>query len=604
MIAFRGAERRVFWAAGLAVLILGGCDLVTQPAGNADTFIAAAEKELAELSEAASHAEWVRATYINYDTNWLSTEANERYLQRTAALAKEAAGYADSAGVSPETARKLELLRRQLTLAPPSRDGAAAELSKIGTELDEKYSAAKFTVAGKQLRLDDASQEMKVSRDPKRLQALWEGWHSISPPMREQYAKMVGIANEGARELGYADTGAMWRSKYDMPADDFAKKTDALWEQVRPLYTELHCYVRAKLSERYGADVQPETGSIRADLLGNMWAQQWDGIYDIVAPRGLPGPGYDLTRNLVAQKYTPERMVRTGEGFFTSLGFAPLPQTFWERSMITRPRDREVVCHASAWNVDNVDDLRIKMCTLVNDEDFQTIHHELGHSFYQRAYNKQPFLFREGANDGFHEAIGDMQQLSITPDYLKKIGLISAAPPPSADIALLLQRAMDKVAFLPFGLLVDKWRWQVFSGQVSPAQYNEAWWRLRQQYQGIAPPGPRPADAFDPGAKYHVPGNTPYMRYFLAHVYQFQLYRAACRQMGWQGPLHRCSFYGDKGVGEKFNAMLQLGASKPWPDALQAFTGSRDIDASAIADYFAPLQVWLRDQNRGRECGW
>lgn len=573
-------------------------------AADAEKFIADAETELAELSEYASRADWVRSTYIIYDTNWLATKASERYLERTAALARQAAEFADTPGLSPETARKIALLRRQLTLAPSSKAGAAAELAKIGTELDEQYSAARFRVGGREMRLDDASEEMKVSRDPKRLRALWEGWHSIAPPMREKYARMVQIANEGARELGHADTGAMWRAKYDMPADDFAKETDALWEQVRPLYADLHCYVRARLSEKYGADVQAETGPIRADLLGNMWAQEWGGVYDIVAPGGVPGPGYDLTRTLVAKKYTPEKMMKTGEAFFTSLGLAPLPQTFWERSMITRPADREVVCHASAWDVDNVDDLRIKMCTLVNKEDFETIHHELGHNFYQRAYNKQPFLFREGANDGFHEAIGDMQALSITPDYLKQIGLITTVPPASADIALLLQRAMDKVAFLPFGLLVDKWRWQVFSGQAPPEQYNDAWWKLRLQYQGVTPPGPRPADAFDPGAKYHVPGNTPYMRYFLAHIYEFQFYRAACQQAGWKGPLHRCSFYGDKTVGAKFNAMMEMGASKPWPDALEAFTGSRAADASAVTDYFAPLHVWLKEQNKGRQCGW
>jgi peptidyl-dipeptidase A len=430
----RGRTSPFLAAASALTLLLCGCGGASHSAASANKFVADAETELAELSEFASHADWVRNTYIMYDSNWLSTKANERYLERTAALAKEAASYAETPGLSAETNRKLALLQRQLTLAPPSTPGAAGQLSKISTDLDEKYSAAKFTIAGKEMRLDDASEEMKTSRDPKRLKALWEGWHSISPPMREEYARMVDIANQGARELGHADTGAMWRAKYDMPAGDFAKETDALWEQVKPLYTDLHCYVRAKLSEKYGADVQPETGPIRADLLGNMWAQDWSGIYDVVAPKGLPGAGYNLTRNLVAQKYTPEKMMHTGEAFFTSLGFAPLPQTFWERSMITRPRDREVVCHASAWDVDNVDDLRIKMCTLVNEEDFQTIHHELGHNFYQRAYNKQPYLFRDGANDGFHEAIGDMQQLSITPDYLKKIGLISNDPPPSADI--------------------------------------------------------------------------------------------------------------------------------------------------------------------------
>jgi peptidyl-dipeptidase A len=569
----------------------------------ADAFVAKAEAELADLSEFASHADWVRNTYIMYDTNWLSTKIGEQFLERGVALAKEAATYRAVPGLSPVTARKLDLLQRGLTLAPPDRPGAAAELAKISTDLDEKYSAGKFTLDGKQLRLDDAEEQMATSRDPQRLKALWEGWHSIAPPMKGEYARMVEIANEGAKGLGYADTGALWRSKYDMPADQFAEKTDRLWEQVKPLYVQLHCYVRARLSAKYGEAVQPRTGPIRADLLGNMWAQEWGNIYDIVAPKG-PGLGYDVTKRLQAQHYTPERMMKTGEAFFTSLGFAPLPQTFWERSMIVRPRDREVVCHASAWDVDNVQDLRIKMCTRVNEVDFQTIHHELGHNFYQRAYNQQPFLFRDGANDGFHEAIGDMQQLSITPEYLKRIGLIDKAPPASADDALLLRRAMDKVAFLPFGLLVDKWRWQVFSGQVTPDQYNAAWWKLRTEYQGVAPPGPRPADAFDPGAKFHIADSTPYMRYFLAYIYEFQFYRSACQQAGWKGPLHRCTIYGNKDVGAKFNAMLQMGTSKPWPDELEAFTGQRDIDASGVTDYFAPLMVWLKAQNKAEHCGW
>jgi peptidyl-dipeptidase A len=403
--------------------------------------------------------------------------------------------------------------------------------------------------------------------------------------------------------MGFADTGALWRSNYDMDPDAFAAETDRLWSDVEPLYKSLHCYVRGKLNARYGDAVQPKTGPIRADLLSNMWAQDWSGLYPMLAPKGADS-GIDVTARLKAKEYTPEKMVKTGEGFFTSLGFAPLPQTFWDRSMIVRPRDREVTCHASAWNMDAKDDLRIKMCTKVNEEDFVTIHHELGHNFYQRAYKDQPALFQNGANDGFHEAIGDMIALSVTPEYLKQIGLIDKVPSADKDTGLLLARALDKVAFLPFGLLIDRWRWDVFAGKTAPEQYNNAWWALRLKYQGVAAPGPRPADAFDPGAKYHVPSNVPYTRYFLAHILQFQFQRAACREAGWTGPLHRCSIYGNKAVGEKFNQMLEMGQSKPWPDALYAFTGERTIDSSALVDYFAPLKTWLDGQNKGQTCGW
>jgi peptidyl-dipeptidase A len=398
----------------------------------------------------------------------------------------------------------------------------------------------------------------------------------------------------------------MWRSNYDMPPDQFAAETERLWQEVKPLYVSLHTYVRNQLNKKYGAAVQPATGPIRADLLGNMWAQEWGNIYPLVAPKGAGDVGYDLTDLIVKKKLDEVGMVKVGEGFFSSLGFDPLPATFWSRSMFTKPKDREVVCHASAWDVDNKDDLRIKMCIKRNADDFVVIHHELGHNYYQRAYKDQPYLYLNGANDGFHEAIGDMIALSITPEYLVQIGMMprSAVPSADKDIGLLLRQAMDKVAFLPFGLLVDRWRWGVYDGSISPAEYNNAWTKLRQDYQGIKPPVERPAGAFDPGAKYHIPGNVPYTRYFLARILQFQFYKAACDQAGWKGPLHRCSFYGNKEVGKRLNDMLAMGASKPWPDALEAFTGTRQMSGKALVDYFAPLKAWLDEQNKGQTQGW
>jgi peptidyl-dipeptidase A len=394
----------------------------------------------------------------------------------------------------------------------------------------------------------------------------------------------------------------MWRGKYDMPADAFAKELDRLWQQLQPLYLALHTYVRARLHDKYGALV-PERGPIPAHLLGNLWQQDWSNIYDLVAPSG-DKPVYSLTENLKTHKIEPLEMVRIGERFFTSLGFEPLPKTFWERSLFLKPRDREVVCHASAWDVDSESDVRIKMCIDVTAEDFTTIHHELGHNFYQRAYSKLPVILRDSANDGFHEAVGDTLALSVTPEYLVKIGLLDRAPDASADTGLLLKAALERLAFLPFGLLVDQWRWQVFSGKITPANYNRAWWDLKLRYQGVAPPASRGEEFFDPGAKYHVPANTPYARYFLAQVLEFQFHRALSRTAGCTGPLHRCSIYGSKEAGAKLKAMLEMGASKPWPDALEALTGQRQMDATAIADYFAPLKKWLDEQNKGKAVGW
>ena len=606
-----GMKRASALALVLAAGSAGAAPPPAQPrptAAAADAFVAQAERALHDYSIDASRVAWINNTYITDDTDALSAKYGAMGTELSVRLAKEAAIHQQVDKVAPDTKRKLDMLRGGLVLPAPTTPGAAAELNEIATRLNSAYGKGKGTRRGELINGNDIEAAMGTSRDPDELKEMWTSWHdNVGRPMRQDYARMVAIANQGAKELGYPDVGAMWRSQYDMPADEFARLTDRLWNQVKPLYNELHCYTRAKLNARYGAEVQPATGPIRADLLGNMWAQEWGNIYDVVAPAGAGELGYNMGELLKAKGYDPLKMVRTGESFFSSLGFAPLPETFWQRSMFVKPADRDVVCHASAWNVDAKDDLRIKMCIKVNGDDFVTVHHELGHNYYQRAYNGQSYLYQTGANDGFHEAVGDTIALSITPSYLVQIGLLDEAQVPSADkdIGLLLRQAMDKVAFLPFGLLVDKWRWGVFSGQIKPAGYNAAWSALRLQYQGIAPPVERDdAVAFDPGAKYHVPGNTPYMRYFLARLLQFQFYKAACEQAGWTGPLHRCSFYGNQDVGRRMNAMLAMGASKPWPDALAAFTGSRDISGDAMVEYFQPLMAWLKEQNQGRTCGW
>jgi len=575
--------------------------------GAAD-FVAAAEADLFDYSVEASRIAWVNATYITDDTDALAAESGAIGTEKAVRYALEAARYAEVPGLDAEVARKLVMLRTGIVLPAPTTPGAAAELSTIATKLQSDYGKGRGLLNGQDISGSDIEAEMgNLSHTPAEFAEMWASWHdNVGAPMKDEYARMVTIANAGSQELGFADAGAQWRSNYDMDPDEFAAMTERLWQEVKPLYLALHTYVRGKLSEKYGAEVQPATGPIRADLLGNMWAQQWGNIYPLVAPEGAGDVGYDLTELIAAKGMSELDMVRAGEGFFSSLGFDALPETFWTRSLFLKPADREVVCHASAWDIDNKDDLRIKMCIKKNSEDFITIHHELGHNYYQRAYNQQDYLHLSGANDGFHEAIGDMVALSITPEYLVQIGLLDRAQVPSADkdIGLLLRQALDKVAFLPFGLLVDKWRWGVFDGSITPESYNQAWVDLKRDYQGVTPPVERPADAFDPGAKYHIPGNTPYMRYFLAHILQFQFYKAACDQAGWEGPLHRCSFYGNKEVGEKLNAMLEMGASKPWPDALEAFTGTREISAEPLVEYFAPLKRWLDEQNAGKPSGW
>ena len=576
-------------------------------AAQANAFVAEAERTAAAHAVDWNRAAWINATYITDDTDALAAKASAEATEMGVRYALGAARFNNVRGLSFDTRRKLDLMRNGLTLPAPTTPGAANELASLVTKMSSSYGKGRGTLNGQPINGSDIEAAMGTVRDPARLQEMWTSWNdNVGAPMRGDYGRMVGIANQGARQLGHADVGALWRSGYDMPPAQFAQQVDRIWAEVEPLYLALHTYVRWKLNAKYGNAVQPTTGPIRADLLGNMWAQEWGNIYDIVAPAGAGNVGYDVEALLKAKNYDPVRMVRQGEGFYSSLGFAPLPATFWTRSQIVKPADREVICHASAWDVDTQNDVRIKMCTKVNGDDFVTIHHELGHNYYQRAYRGQPFLYQNGANDGFHEAIGDFVALSITPDYLVQIGLLDRSRVPSADkdIGLLLRQAMDKVAFLPFGLMVDKYRWGVFSGQIAPDHYQSAWDALRLQYQGIRPPVARDETRFDAGAKYHVAASVPYARYFLARVLQFQFYKAACSQAGWTGPLHRCSFFGNRAVGTKLNAMLAMGQSRPWPDALQTFTGSREMSGAALVEYFAPLKAWLDEQNRGHPSGW
>ncbi|MDP9039004.1 MAG: M2 family metallopeptidase [Acidobacteriota bacterium] len=616
----------------------------------AQAFMSNAEAELLDLGMQAGQAQWMQETDITDDTEAIAAKGAERLLLRTNEFVVAARRF-DGIALPPDLARKFMLLKLN---GSPTDPKLVAELTQVASSLDGMYGKGKYCrsasapsnppsasdaqsssqTAQDCLGIDDLDTLMAKSRDPKELLAYWQGWHTISPPMRDKYARLVELSNQGAREFGFKDTGVLWRSGYDMTPEQFSAELERTWTQLQPLYNELHAYVRFKLIQKYGAAAERPDGMIPAHLLGNMWAQEWGNVYDIVEPhdpkltfkmydlegalrrqieRSTPSsaplpPGTDPTSSAAEAKRVSDAkaMVRYGERFYTSLGFAPLPATFWKRSQFAKPRDREVVCHASAWDVDNVDDLRVKLCLNVNADDFTTLHHELGHNMYQRAYNKQPALFRNGANDGFHEAIGDSIALAITPTYLKQLGLIETVPPADADIPLLLRTAMDKVAFLPFGLLIDKWRWQVFSGETRPGDYNKAWWALREKYQGVAPPVERTEADFDPGAKYHIPGNVPYARYFLARVYQFQFYKAMCDASGYKGPLNRCSFYGSKAAGDKLNAMLAPGQSQPWQATLKQMAGTDHLDARPMLDYFQPLYVWLKQQNAANKQtpGW
>jgi peptidyl-dipeptidase A len=591
---------------GLAVAVACGPRTPPPPtAEQAAAFLTDVNATMLRLGTESNQADWVYSTYITPDTEALNARAERAYIDAIARYAAEAAKF-DTVVLPADLRRQLDLLKLSLEVVTPADPAQAAELTRLSSSLEGTYGRGRWCKDPAQpatcLDIEQITALLASSRVESTVREAWEGWHAVGAPMRLDYQRFIDLANTGAKELGFADTGAMWRLKYDMPADEFTAEVDRLWEQVRPLYVSLHAYMRMKLRQKYG-DVVPADGPIPAHLLGNIWAQDWSNVFDL-AWSGPGGPGFSLTDILRRRRATPVEMVKMGERFYTSLGLAPLPQTFWDRSLFVKPADRDVVCHASAWDIDAADDLRIKMCIDPTAEDFRTIHHELGHNYYQRAYKAQLPLYRDAANQAFHEAIGDTIALSVTPEYLVTVGLLDRAPDPSRDLGLLMSTALEKVAFLPFGLLIDQWRWGVFGSRIPPADYNKAWWDLRLKYQGVAPVSPRGEQFFDPGAKYHVPANYSYTRYFLAAILQFQLHRDLSKAAGCTTPLHRCSIYGNVEVGKRLNQMLELGQSRPWPDALEALTGSRKMDASAIVDYFAPLKGWLDQQIKGQPVGW
>jgi peptidyl-dipeptidase A len=611
---------------------------VTPPAAPAPTaedakrFIEQVDKDLRRLWIARDRAGWVNQNFITDDTEALASAGEEATAAYVTDAIQKAHRFDGVQGIEPAIQRQLLLLKLAQVVPAPSNAAERRELAELQSKMTAMYGKGEYcppkgTPLAKglkevksdkatnaetkeprcwttPLKVDDLSRVLRKSRSYDELVQAWTGWHAIGRPMKEMYVKYAELGNKGAKEIGFADLGALWRSSYDMSPRDFEADIERLWRDVKPLYDDLHCYTRKKLRAKYGKDKVPEKAPIPAQLLGNMWAQQFDAIYDLLEP--YPGQGsLDVDKKLVQKKYDAKKMVRLGESFFTSLGMDPLPASFWERSLFLRPKDREVVCHASAWDVSWSDDLRIKMCIEPTEDDLITIHHELGHDYYFHAYHELPLLFQNGANDGFHEGIGDTLALSVTPEYLKGLGLLDAVPKgDKGRINVEMKMALDKVAFLPFGLLIDKWRWDVFSGKTPKSKYNEAWWALKTKYQGVAPPSQRTEADFDPGAKFHIPVSTPYIRYFLARIYQFQFHRALCKAAGYKGPLDQCSIHGNKKAGEKLKAMLALGASKPWPEALAALSGETRADASALVEYFAPLQAWLKEQNKGEQCGW
>ena len=568
-------------------------------------FLTRAEQEIAQADEANQRARWVNQTYLTEDTTWLSARANESFTALQMRLSREAAAF-KGPKLAPTTLRRLSLLTLAIRSPSPPDAGEGREWADVQAGLVSDYN--RHYVADGERRLGsygEVRRAMETTDDPAALQQLWVKWHAVGQGLEPAYQRFVELSRVGAKSLGFADVGEIWRAAYDMPPDAMAGDVERLWADIKPLYVQLHCYTRAKLAAAYGTGVQPSDGPIRIELTRNPMGMYWVGAYDRIAT-DFPAPSYDLDTILESRRPTGRAMAEYADRFWTSMGLPAMPASFWAQSMFDKPRDREVVCPGSVSIVHGPDDVRLKMCAGANAVDFTTVHHEVGHAVYALAYRDQPYLFRASANDAFHEAVADLGALSITPSYLQRIGLIdsSQAPGSDQDLGLLMRMALQRVTFMPFSVIVDKWRWKVFSGQIPPERYDGAWWDLVARYQGLSPMETRREGSFDIASLPHVTSNVSYIRYFYAYLLEFQLFKAACDSAGWKGPLHRCTLYGDQLAGSHLKTMLAMGASRPWQDALAVGAGTAQVSADGMLAYFRPLREFLERENAGRQCGW
>ena len=594
-------------AAGLlaAAFTACGADFFGPTPADAEAFVAEAEARLLALRQDAARAAWARATSPGGADDDAAASAAAALSAAEGELARGAALY-DGLDLPEAAARKLALLKTAPPAVAPARPPLAAELDAVLGALKWAYRAGAYCAGAGEDCLDRGALEETVAelRDTDRLLDLWREGRAGASSMRSAYERLVEIANAGAAELGYADAGERWRSAYGRPAAaDLPAELDRLWNQARPLYESLHCHVRAALGEEYGTAIAPPGEAIPAHLLGDLGDGRWPGVRGLAAPR-TRGRGYDATRALERSGAAPPDLARHGERFFVSLGFEPLPASFRERSLFARPAGRDVLCRARAWNLDGADDVRLSTCLEVTGADFAAVHRELFRVHRRWAHRALDPLFRTGPGTWLPDAAGEAAALSVTPAYLVELDLLDRPPGDAWDVPFLLRRALDEIPALPFALLVDRWRWRVFAGEARPDGYNRAWWDLRRTYQGVRAPAPRSEEDFDPGSARRVASATPAAGDFLAGIARFQIHRALCAAAGDGGPPHRCSIFGSPEAGARLRALTAMGASRPWPDALEAVTGARRLDASALLEYFAPLAAWLDERNAGRSCGW
>lgn len=584
--------------------------------GVAEDFVSEMDRELRLWRRDLASRQWQLDTNVTADSKVKLDELRGQFLAWRARRVKVAAKF-NLAMTPSHVSRQVQQF---LVSGAPNDPAVGKRMAVLQTRMLSSYtfaSSRRFSSVTSSV-CGEAGDVMSRSRDPEVLRDAWISWRddvSREGQMREDYREFVQLANTGARDNGYSDYGHFWRQSQFFQTPDIDRQVASLWRETRPLYVQLHAYIRRKLRQQYGSDVIGESGTIPAHLLGDMWAQDWSNIFDLADPFPTSATPEVTTSGDDVISDVTERL-QAAEAYFLQVGLRPLPHDFWNTSMLVKPQDRLVNCHAQAFDMYRPGQFRVKMCACASESSLRRFYHELGHVQYAMAYTDQPTIFREPANAALAETVGDVIQIAAANEaWLDEEGRSHECDIPTHadvttrqehDIRHLLRQALRTVAFLPFGLLVDRWRYDVMAGYVTPRQYNAHWWHLRHKYQGVKPPVPRSERDFDAGSKYHIPAHRPYLGYFVSTSLQFQVLESLCRGIDHKGPLHTCRLSTSRKATWPLRNLMSAGSSQPWQDLLQDFTGSRTVSARALVNYFRPLQRWLEADNRkhGERTGW
>ncbi|KAM6291936.1 angiotensin-converting enzyme 2 [Porphyrio hochstetteri] len=604
----------------LHLWLLCGLSVVVTPQGvtqEAQRFLEDFNRRVEDISYESSIASW------NYNTNITEENANKMNEadSKWSAFYDEASRNASSfplASIQDDLTRlQIQSLqdRGSSNLSPEKYERLSTVLSKMST-IYSTGTVCKTTEPSECLVLEPGLDIiMANSTDYHERLWAWEGWRAnVGRMMRPLYEEYVDLKNEIATLNNYSDYGDYWRANYeaDYPEnykysrDQLIKDVEKTFEQIKPLYQQLHAYVRHRLEQFYGPEFISSTGCLPAHLLGDMWGRFWTNLYPLTVPYPAK-PNIDVTSTMVLKKWDAMKIFKAAETFFDSIGLYKMTEGFWNNSMLTEPTDnRKVVCHPTAWDLGK-GDYRIKMCTKVTMDDFLTAHHEMGHIEYDMAYSKQPYLLRGGANEGFHEAVGEIMSLSAaTPQHLKSLDLLEPTfqEDEETEINFLLKQALTIVGTMPFTYMLEKWRWMVFRGEITKEEWTKRWWEMKREIVGVVEPVLHDETYCDPAVLFHVSNDYSFIRYYTRTIYQFQFQEALCKAANHNGPLHTCDITNSTAAGTKLRELLELGRTKPWTQALENVTGEKYMNAAPLLHYFEPLYEWLQGNNSGRYIGW